>query len=1055
MSTINIFRSVFTTQPETVSISERKAIRDCVSLDFENSIIFVNGFQKDENYVLCDDDVCTIRVMPAGGTPVGDFFDFVWDKVTDFASWAWGNVQDFFKWALGIEEPDIPSNKARDSLQSIPTLTGAKNQGGYNKAIPMALGRIFYTPIYCGNPYHTLSGVDGEHQTYHVLYMLGYNDIQVTDFKLGVVDLAHNTDYTDKDGTVHHVTTVDNGDILINGRWDGEKNGIHLELQQGDNEVSLYPQKVVEESLGIELIHTSDDKEVLECNRFSAKYPQKIEIELTLEGLIGYDNSGKAQSRSVSVKMEISFDGGVTYEPFNTYNTTGQDVSCDSNGVYTITRSKNKVMRFAMERILSYSEGIDCANRIAELRIKRTNAKNGDNRTSDTVYLSAIRTWCYDYEKSKATEDDENYEETELIPQVPLIKSRRNMTARLGLQIDANNTDFKNQLDALNCIITAKGKTWNGTEWLDSHTPNSNPASMALRLLEHESRGRYRYGFNYLDKIDYGSFGEFYEWCNQSRSENDSTPKFQCNGIITSAKKTRDILDGILMVGRAKLILNERRYGVWIDKPRPTSVMILNAQNVLSASNSKSFEDLPDGYKTKFVNEMTWQTDEIKCMLTGTETPGMVFESTELSFQTDVKQVFQNSKYMLACKKLRRETWNRKVSVDGNLLDIGSKVEIQDDTIAVGIGEGAEIKELVIEGNYITGIKTDGHFIVSDPNLTYGIRCTCADGNNAPKIMAWNVFVPGTGMVSDFTFVNPILKTADYKPNVGDIISFGLFQHETTEALCFGKKDNGDGTFDLTLVPYQEAIYTADEDGVSVDDLVFDSKVTDIPQNTGGDYVIDETKGLIARNTPRFIELLAPEGTSFKNGVPDSVVLECLVTGFTPASYRWYKDNNLIPNENGDSIEIDCDDVNGSAVYKVEADHVLDDLTKIYTAYITVTSTNETKNQYSPCISDNLELSDGTLLELSDDTLLSVEPWHDLPQEGDRYMRTSNDGGHTWSDAVLFVGKDGGFQDYKFAVGAFDLTQEQLQALDWQETAPATTEQAPCLYMATKWIEGE
>mgnify|MGYP007101839294 FL=1 len=52
-------------------------------------------------------------------------------------------------------------------------------------------------------------------------------------------------------------------------------------------------------------------------------------------------------------------------------------------------------------------------------------------------------------------------------------------------------------------------------------------------------------------------------------------------------------------------------------------------------------------------------------------------------------------------------------------------------------------------------------------------------------------------------------------------------------------------------------------------------------------------------------------------------------------------------------------------------------------------------------------------------------------------------------------GKDGGYQDYKFAVGAFDLTDAQQRALTWEETPPATTAQAPCLYMATKWIEGE
>jgi len=55
-------------------------------------------------------------------------------------------------------------------------------------------------------------------------------------------------------------------------------------------------------------------------------------------------------------------------------------------------------------------------------------------------------------------------------------------------------------------------------------------------------------------------------------------------------------------------------------------------------------------------------------------------------------------------------------------------------------------------------------------------------------------------------------------------------------------------------------------------------------------------------------------------------------------------------------------------------------------------------------------------------------------------------------EEIVTVTSDGGYQDYKFAVGAFDLDDTALRNLDWQETPPPTTEQAPCLYMATKWI---
>ena len=51
-------------------------------------------------------------------------------------------------------------------------------------------------------------------------------------------------------------------------------------------------------------------------------------------------------------------------------------------------------------------------------------------------------------------------------------------------------------------------------------------------------------------------------------------------------------------------------------------------------------------------------------------------------------------------------------------------------------------------------------------------------------------------------------------------------------------------------------------------------------------------------------------------------------------------------------------------------------------------------------------------------------------------------------------GKSGGYQDYQFAVGDFDLTTEELLALTWYESPP-TVGDGQCLYAATKWIEGE
>ena len=80
--------------------------------------------------------------------------------------------------------------------------------------------------------------------------------------------------------------------------------------------------------------------------------------------------------------------------------------------------------------------------------------------------------------------------------------------------------------------------------------------------------------------------------------------------------------------------------------------------------------------------------------------------------------------------------------------------------------------------------------------------------------------------------------------------------------------------------------------------------------------------------------------------------------------------------------------------------------------------------------------------------------WHDTFTSGDLYMRQSTDGRATWSEPIRIVGpagKDGGYQDYQFAVGDFDLTDQQARGLTWYDAPPAIPD-GKCLYMATKWI---
>ena len=650
------------------------------------------------------------------------------------------------------------------------------------------MGKHLFAPLYIACPYTEIGGVDGEEQFFTALYIAGYNDLRITDFKLGELDLATNKNH------------IMNGFVQCDGIFG--KNMPQIEIQQGATEVSLYPQKVNEEQLSIELLHP-DGTNPLEVVRFTAKNPQRVQVEFTISGLISYNDRGEKNNATVKISIEWRGSGEQTWKPFA--GITG--ANSYENGVSTITRSKSKVMRFVAEKVFTYDEIISVRDRIAEIRVVRVNPEATSTRTTDKIYLSAIRTWSFNFEESK--------KKNKLVPQVPIVEKDRDRLARIGFRIKAGN-EISGTMNSLNCVLESCCRVWSKDtkQWSNDEKPTQNPASIALKTMQSKMLASNAYSD---EKIDLQSFGEFYEWCEDKH--------FTCNGVLTSEKKLNDLLEAIFSTSRAFRVLNGKKYGVLIDKPRTIPVTIINNQNVLSANNTKSFDALPDGYKIGFIDEYDgYQKNEIIVMFEGKDknSPDVILENIEMPFVTNRVQVYKNAMYQYACRKLRPEIWNRKLAADGRLLSIRCLVEMQDDTILVGIGDGGEITELIGAGNYVKGIVTDCNFTVTNISKRYGVKIVHADGINEPVVKTYEAKFSSTGQTNVIEFKSPVLQTEIYKPNVGDIVSFGLFDRITTDAICFGVKDNGDGTFDCTFIPYQDGVYTADKGSVPE----FDSKVT-------------------------------------------------------------------------------------------------------------------------------------------------------------------------------------------------------------------------------------
>lgn len=960
---VNIFDSAFTDEHRAIKVQSGLRIEEVENLDWENALIYVNGFERTKDYKVKENDVVTIRQFPSGSktntaTALGWIFMPVTSAVHFFTS---GSTEGALMWiGHGIDNyiKDMfkqPDQQDVGQGEQIPTISGAKNRSGAGQPIPLLLGQTMYTPITLAQSFTDINpsdGTDGENQYFHGLYCLGYNNIDLKSVSLGIYKLSidehngtsgsldcsnqgiqtitgdrevsFNTTLTPQGSrvlripirfegyetlSVNSITTqnvqakkgfeifgskyesdlsiasvvIDGTDIVITtASYDSyyyayvfgnlvvnctirelyshthypvedtsTRKGYHqqLELQQSKNEhdeyeeVSLYPQKVVQENNGTELMHP-EGTDGLIVQPFSAKYPQKIQLEVMFQNLVHFSDSGSQESDTVELCVGYSLDGGVTYLPFNAFqqssgiiSVTDVGVYTDAQGTYRVTRfsgHKNKAMRFIAEKTFTFDEvfnipdgEIKVKNNVIEFKVWR---KSVDYSVTDSKHqykcsLNAIRTWCYDYKKTLQNYLDDETEE--LVPQRPIIEKYRDMTARLGFCIRAGE-EISGTLNELNVVMESRARYCTITEengekvytWSNDTKPTNNPASLALMILQHPMRGDYVYSD---EELDMESFGKFYEWCEQTDFGfiNSDGRKYTANGVMSRQTKTIDLVNQILNCGHGKLVINGNKYGIQFDKPDNLPVMVLNNQNVLEAKNTKNFDEEIDGFSCKFVDCINDYQEDTQIFvpkdLTDPTSPHYKdpseykLESIELPWITDAKRAYRMCMYMLACRKLRPETWERKLGVDGNLLDVGSLVTVQDDTIVVGIGDGAQIEDVITEEGDIISIVCDFGFDVQDLTKTYGVTIQHSDLTHGVSVRTYQLAsFASVGTKKTLVFETPIDSATVIKPAVGDIVSFGIYEKVTTDAICLSKKSNNDGTFTLTLVPYQDNIYEAE-----------------------------------------------------------------------------------------------------------------------------------------------------------------------------------------------------------------------------------------------------
>mgnify|MGYP007069937093 CR=1 FL=1 len=322
--------------------------------------------------------------------------------------------------------------------------------------------------------------------------------------------------------------------------------------------------------------------------------------------------------------------------------------------------------------------------------------------------------------------------------------------------------------------------------------------------------------------------------------------KFACNGVLFQERKLEDFLKNILLTARSALKRDEEnKYEILISKPIDYPILLLNQQNVLSKSNNRTFEDVPSGLQVNFVDESdNYESNDIYIMDDGEnyKNPTKDVESYSFEYVTNREQIWTLGRFNLGCRIYQREIYSRTVGKVGYLLSYGDMVLLQDESLEIGTDNGARIKELLQDDNYLYGFICDEVFeYTGEVDQQTGLikqGCTIMQASKvgnarcvtmrfaSPAIertISGKTYKMQVGLTNIVLFANPINFAEDdsnkveqddddsiwvsVRPKYDDIVAFGEVHEITIKAIITNIKPKDKERFDITLAPYNKDLY--------------------------------------------------------------------------------------------------------------------------------------------------------------------------------------------------------------------------------------------------------
>ena len=798
MGTLNIYKGL---SEEYRTIKGNASVKELAhelypELDLDKCIILKAGEQISPDYILKDNDIVFIRVIPGVvGAIITAAISLVCACVAIgaaiYSAVEQQNAQD------EMEKAQKQSKALAEQITQLPFLKGANNRTALGYNIPYIMGSVYDVPYKLVAGYYTISGENGANQFWNVLLVAGFNNALIQDVSIGTKVIKK------PNGTIEIPGQVEEFSYLE----DSGENPYYFETDcpfydPADKLDVKYSDEVVIDGLNEKVSCTSFSDELDYNNavvKQAATNTYKFDVCILFNGLRKYSDGWK--QKSVSVKIEWSNDG-------STWNDAGNIVTGDINS--------RKQVRFTKTVTLTAAQ---CVGKDIQIRLTRITALEESN-SQETCYLCYLNCWQYDAAKSTVTN---------IVKCAPLEQPWRGRTTRLALRIISNEST-KGNLDQININAYGKARIWNNNAWTINKYPTRNPASWVLEIMTSDVHPHSRYND---DEIDLEALGAVYTYCQQ----ND----FYCDGILTEDTKKADVLNNILSECNTTMYRDDAT-GKWtfaIERAQSTPIALLNEQCIKSITVTKTFERKPYAVKTTFTNRESWAVDTFYQTINGKVDSSEVYGEHKIIVENAPKYIttfghaYKYTRRILAKQQLQPREITVQVGRDGDYYPLYSKIMLQMKQLKIGLSNGI-IHGAIVENGLLTQIITSDFCDFSNSNTRYGLIIQ-AQNDSAKEhlyievtagtltqyaIGALDVGIIGSGN-NAIEFYKPgktrvlNLRTplaVNVLPEYGNIYSFGYlnesgeFSRVTNEMMIYNRKQNSDG-WELLLKDYNSAIF--------------------------------------------------------------------------------------------------------------------------------------------------------------------------------------------------------------------------------------------------------